>query len=71
MMRLLTAAEAAAQARISVQLLKQQISDGTGPAVTRLGRGHSRIFVQEQALEAWIRQRTTPTPRTPQVSGSA
>ncbi|MDQ2801966.1 MAG: helix-turn-helix domain-containing protein [Pseudomonadota bacterium] len=67
-MRLLTAAEAAAQARISVQLLKQQIADGTGPAVTRLGRGHSRIFVPQDALEEWIRQRTTPAPRVPQLS---
>lgn len=59
MTRLLTANEAASQVGISVQLLKRQIAEGKGPAVTRLGRGHSRIRVQPEALDDWIKRCTT------------
>lgn len=58
MTRLLTIAEAANQVGISVQLLKRQIAEGNGPAVTRLGSGHSRILVQPEALDDWIKRRT-------------
>ncbi len=71
MVQLLTAHEAASQARISVQLLKQQIAAGTGPAVTRLGNGHSSILVREDALEEWIKQRTAPAGAAPQSAGAS
>ena len=52
--------EAASQARVSVQLLKRAISEGDGPAATRLGHGHSRIMIRQDCLEEWIARRTVP-----------
>ena len=57
-MQLLTAAEAASRARMSVSTLKRLIAADAGPAVTRLGEGHSRILVREDALNEWIERRT-------------
>lgn len=59
-MTLLTAKEAAERGRMSAARFKRLIAAGVGPAVTRLGEGHSRILVREDALEAWIAQRTEP-----------
>ena len=59
MMQLLTVQEAAAKARTSIRLLRQQIAEGQKPAVTRLGRGRSRILIHEHCLEDWIRSRTS------------
>ena len=49
-MRLLTAAEVASRARMSVSTLKRLIAADVGPPVTRLGEGHSRILVREDAF---------------------
>lgn len=57
-MRLLTARETAERGRMSVARLKHLIATGAGPAVTRLGEGHSRILVREDAFEAWVARRT-------------
>jgi hypothetical protein len=59
-MQLLRAKEAAQRARMSVRRLKRLIAAGVGPAVTRLGEGHSRILVREDAFEAWVSQHTAP-----------
>jgi len=57
-MQLLTMREAAEKVRVSTSTLKQRIAEGQGPAVTRLGRGKSRILIREDCLEEWIRART-------------
>jgi hypothetical protein len=58
-MQLLTLPEAAQQARISSRLLRQQILNGEGPQVTRLGSGRGRILIRRECLEAWIIAKTT------------
>ncbi len=62
-MRLLTIAEAAAEARVSERLLREQIKLGCGPRVTRPGGAPTgRVLVREDCLEQWIDQRTEPAP---------
>ncbi|WP_350356066.1 helix-turn-helix transcriptional regulator [Acidisoma cladoniae] len=62
MKNLLTVAEAADRTRISKTLLRQQIAEGRGPAVTALGRGTQRVrvLISEDSLTAWVVGRTTP-----------
>ncbi|BBX33939.1 helix-turn-helix transcriptional regulator [Mycolicibacterium mageritense] len=57
-----TVSEAAAVAGISKRHLEDQISEGNGPAVTRIGR---RVLIRDDRLQDWIDQRTETVDRPP------
>ena len=57
-MRLLKLGEAAELVRLSPASLRQQILEGRGPDVTRLGTGKSRIMIEEGKLTKWVEHRT-------------
>ena len=50
--------EAARLAHLSPKLLGQLISEGRGPAVTRLGRGRGRMLIRADILFAWLEENT-------------
>ncbi len=54
-MVMLTRREAAARVKLHVRTLDCRIADGTGPAITKLGK---RVLISEAALEAWIAAQT-------------